>query len=89
MTRYLNPDGKVSISWDSEAEPVDWTTPNVSGSGDHEYCGNCAWDAPGCGCPRDPYYDGPTNPDALPVQERDAPPIPVAERDAKEAASDA
>lgn len=83
MTRYLGEDGKVFISWDSEAEPVDWTTPDVPGSGDHEFCGNCAWDSPGCGCPRDEHYDG-ADPRSLPVQPREAPPIPVAERRTKE-----
>jgi hypothetical protein len=75
MTRYLAPDGKVHIIWDSEAEPVDWTTPNVGDGIDDEYCGNCGWDSPGCGCPRDQYYDG-TDPKLLPVQKREDPPLP-------------
>ena len=62
-----------------EDEPVDWTTPNVGDGIDDEYCGNCGWDSPGCGCPRDPHYDG-SDPRSLPVQERDDPPIPVAAR---------
>lgn len=74
MTRYLRPDGKVSVSWDDESEPVDWTTPNTTWHG-HEFCGNCGWDAPGCGCPRDEYYDGPSDPKALPVQRREDPPL--------------
>jgi hypothetical protein len=75
MTRYLGTDSKVHILWDSEAEPVDWATPNVGDGIDDEYCGNCGWDAPGCGCPRDPHYDG-TDVKLLPVQKRDDPPLP-------------
>jgi hypothetical protein len=75
MTRYLGRAGEVFVKWDGESEPVDWTTPNVIGSGDHEYCGNCGWDVPGCGCPRDAHYGG--DPASLPVQKRDDPPIPV------------
>ena len=79
MTRYLRADGRVSISWDDESEPVDWTTPNVGDGIDDEYCGNCAWDPPGCGCPRDPDYAAITgsDPRALPVQRREDPPLPV------------
>jgi len=77
VTRYLGRDGKVSISWDSEAEPVDWTTPNIGDGIDDEYCGNCGWDSPGCGCPRDPHYDG-SDRASLPVQKREEPPIPIA-----------
>ena len=73
MTRYLRPDGKVSVSWDDESEPVDWTTPNSTWR-DHEFCGNCGWDAPGCGCPRDSHYDG-SDPSTLPVQRREDPPL--------------
>lgn len=74
MTRYLGADGRVHIRWDSEAEPVDWTTPNVGDGINHEYCGNCGWDAPGCGCPRDEHYGG-SDPKTLPVQRREDPPI--------------
>jgi hypothetical protein len=74
VTRYLREDGTVSVSWDTEAEPVDWTTPNTTWHG-HEFCGNCGWDAPGCGCPRDDRYQG-SNPGTLPVQRREDPPLP-------------
>lgn len=75
MTRYLGADGKVHISWDSEDEPVDWTTPNLGDGIDDEYCGNCGWDSPGCGCPRDPRYDGDAS--SLAVQRRTDPPLPM------------
>jgi hypothetical protein len=39
----------------------------------------CGWDSPGCGCPRDEHYQG-TDPQLLPVQERDDPPIPIEHR---------
>ena len=87
MTRFIRPsDGQKVIKWDP-GDPIDWTTP---GSGDgisHEYCGNCGLDLPGCGCPRDPYFEcehgGPT-PETLramcpclpSVQKRDDPPLP-------------
>lgn len=79
MTRYMRADGKIGISWDDESEPVDWTTPNVGDGIDDEYCGNCGWDAPGCGCPRDPNYAAVTGsaPRALPVQRREDPPLPA------------
>ena len=74
MTRYQRPDGKVSVSWDDESEPVDWSTPNMGDGIVDEYCGNCGWDSPGCGCPRDPHYYG-SDPRTLPVQRREDPPI--------------
>ena len=38
--------------WDKPGDPIDWTTPNSYWHA-HEFCANCGWDAPGCGCPRD------------------------------------
>ncbi len=77
MTRYLGADGRVQVRWDSEAEPVDWTTPDSPDPDrDHAYCGNCGWDVPGCGCPRDPRYGGDAA--SLPVQRKSDPPIPDA-----------
>jgi len=83
MTRYLAPDGKVHLIWDSEAEPVDWTTPNSGDGIDDEYCGNCGLDSPGCGCPRDPHYVG-TDPEQLPVQRREDAPLPWPDRKPEE-----
>ena len=39
------------IKWDPGDE-IDWTTPRPTYR-DHEFCGNCGLDAPGCGCPCD------------------------------------
>lgn len=51
MTIHVRPDGTKQISWVSPGEPVDWTTPDSEWR-DHQFCGNCGLDVPGCGCPR-------------------------------------
>lgn len=51
VTIFTQPNGKTMITWEPGDEP-DWTTPN-SAYRDHEFCGNCGLDVPGCGCPRD------------------------------------
>lgn len=74
MTRFIRPsDGQKVIKWDP-GDPVDWTTPDSGDGISHEYCGNCGLDVPGCGCPRDEYFEG--DADALPVQRPDDPPLP-------------
>lgn len=56
MTVKTMGNGKKIIAWEPGDE-IDWTTPDAQGTpGDdlgHTYCGNCGWDVPGCGCPRD------------------------------------
>lgn len=51
MTVKDMPGGGQIVSWEP-GDPVDWIFPNSTWHG-HEFCGNCGWDAPGCGCPRD------------------------------------
>lgn len=73
MTRFIRPsDDQLVIKWDP-GDPVDWTTPNSTWHA-HEFCGNCGLDVPGCGCPRDPLFDGVAK--SLPVQAPGDGPLP-------------